>query len=678
MSKVNNEKTTSTKRFKLALPSEIKNAEGEDESVDILAYTGKSVDLSDYGIEHPVVYNTSGIKYKNRIPFLYEHYKPIGHVENISKSNGRITCKGYYSYPGERTDEVKNAIKKGFPMQSSMGLDIDASNVTFVSEGVVEVNNQTFNAPIYVVNECVLIEQTATMFGRDEDTNIISNTRNCLMKVKNSKNNNPSEEKGSDENTQPTPPTPPVTENSNPAPTQPPTQPPAVHVNHSMIFRLSRLAGNDEDAAKIIENGLENGWDEERITDAVKLHKLEKDYPEVPSPGKTREASSLIKNELTARIAMSLNVSEDFLAKKFDEKTVDTAIKNGTMSLREMLTVVANSNGGNFTGHSDIEEACRFLKRFNNNQQYSTISFPNLLDTVTQFRMEEYWGIGQPWAVKHLMPQSQSNFKPTGRIRPSGGQLWDQLDKDGRIQHGSAGEEKTYMTYLQTIAQLLTFKRQTIIDDDLGVIEELMGMMVEGALMAPDFMFVNKLYDGIGSFFKVSKGNAAFGAGAALDEDALDHAYSNVRKHNIKKGDKNVQNFFDTKWMIVVPDDLEKTAWELIKQKRIVSNTTANTKQGEENYWFGRLEISTFANLDNPSYHSLASSDVWGIMPIRKSLAPYSITYLNNRREPTTEIVDLPADMLGFGVRGYWDLWVNEREDEAVFFNFPSVVDPEA
>jgi hypothetical protein len=129
---------------------------------------------------------------------------------------------------------------------------------------------------------------------------------------------------------------------------------------------------------------------------------------------------------------------------------------------------------------------------------------------------------------------------------------------------------------------------------------------------------------------------------------------------------------------LVVPVGLEETAWEIIKQARIAGNTTANTKQGEQNYWYNRVDIETFVNLDNSSYHPTAASNVWGLMPNNKMLAPYSITYLNNQRRPSTEIVDLDADMLGFGVRGYWDLEINEREEEALFFNFPSVTDPDA
>src|SRR5690606_29169566 len=93
----------------LGLPSEIQlgaRVDNDNKEPDtIVAYTGKSVDLSDYGIDHPVVYNTAGISYKKTVPYLLNHWKPIGHVDNIKLENGKLTGKGHYSYPGETSTE---------------------------------------------------------------------------------------------------------------------------------------------------------------------------------------------------------------------------------------------------------------------------------------------------------------------------------------------------------------------------------------------------------------------------------------------------------------------------------------------------------------------------------------------------------------------------------------------
>lgn len=676
----------SNKIFKLFLNSEVKLAEPKVENgtelkrFKILGYTGKPVNLMSYGVEHPVVYNVEGITVNSKIPYLLDHYQPIGHVENIRKEQGTIVGDGVHSYPNAQSLEVAQAIENGVPFQSSMGLDISESDVTFVAEGVVSVNNQTFEAPIYVVNKSTLVEQTATLFGRDSDTEITTLSKDTMMRIKNGKgagNNDPAP-KGGDKpsgeiDNKETPTTP-----NTPTPPEKP-QTPVGPTNNGLsaleIIRLSKLAGDDEDCFKIIENGAKEGWDEDRISESIRLHKLEKDYPVVPN-GNLPQDKQKVENNFTARLALSFNVSPEFLETKLGKETVGQAFDQGNFGLRELITVVANSNGGSFNGHSDIEDACKYIKRLNNNQQYSNIVFPNLLERVTQFSMEEHWSIGKPWSVDHLLGQSQSSFKPTGRIRPSGGQMWDQLDKDGRIQHGSFGEEKTYLTYLKTIAQILTFKREDIINDDLGVIEEMMRMMVEGATMVPDFMFVQKLYNGIGTFLKTSKDNVAFGAPAAFDRDSLKIAYDKVRRYSIKKGDKEVYSNFNTKWKLVIPQALEQEAFEILQQSRVVSGT--DDVVGSQNYWYKKLEITVFDNLDNTTYHAKASDDVWGIVPVKQTLAPYSISYLNNQRRPTTEAVDLPADMLGMGIRGFWDLEVNEREEEATFWNFPSEVDPDA
>lgn len=656
---------------KLGLPSRIEMAEKKEGSdlyrVNITAYTGKPVNLSDYGIDHPVVYNTAGIKFKDKVPYLLNHYQPIGHIENIQLINGELHAEGVHSFPSTASDEVAKAVENSFPMQSSMGLDIEESDVTFVEEGVVSVNNQTFSAPIYVVNKSVLVEQTATMFGRDDDTKITKLSKDVLMRIKNAKT--PKYTPEPIKNEVPDPIKEPVKDEEHPNVT-------AINntLNSFAIIKLSRLVKDDDaEAMKILENGIKSNWDEARITDAIKLHQLEKDYPPVPSPGKNKD-KDVIQNSFLARLAISLDVSPEHLETKLDKKVVDNAFDKGPMSLREMLTIVANSNGGKFTGHSDIEDACKYIKRLHNNVNYSTIVFPNLLERVTQFRMEEYWKVAEPWAPKYLLSQSQSSFKPTGRTRPSGGQIWKELDEDGRIQLGSFGEETTYLTYLRTIAQMLVFKRETIINDDLDVIEEMMSMMVEGATIAPDFMFVNKLYAGIASGFLKDGVNALFGAGATFSDTALQTAYDLVRNQTITKGDLTVKQQFQTKWLLVHGRALERDVWDLIYNTKIVSGTADLV--GSKSYWEGKVTPVLFENLDNTTYSSLAETGAWGLIPATPRLAPYSITYLNNKKKPTTETVDLPADMLGMGIRGYWDLEVNEREPEAVVWNFPAKAAP--
>ena len=642
-------------QIKHTLSAEIKNAESKESGLlrsKLSAYTGKPVNLPWYtGFDAPVVYNTATANIKNSVPYLEDHRTSsiLGHTENLSVNNGQIEGEAVYSYPSEKGKEIHTAIENGLPMQASIGVEIQSEeDITYHKKGeTFVVNGKTLEGPMYTIDNWTLSEVSATLFGRDDETSITKLSKDSIMRIKNSKDVTPK---------------PPADKTASA-----PTPTPVSLYNSKDLFKLMRLSANEEEE-KLVEEGMDKEYPVERIIEQVKLHRYNNSQPAPPSPGNKEQSAQ----QFACRMALGLGVEAEYLEKKFDKEVVGKSFDQGPMGLREMLTLSANANGGNFSGHgNDILNVCEYHKTLKNTNQYSTINFPNLLNTVVQMKMEEHWGIGESWAQQNLLKQSQSSFKPTVRIRPSGGRVWTVLDNDGRIEHGTAGEEKVYTTELHTIAQIMTFKRADIINDDLGVLQESIALMMEGATMAPDLLFVKKLYEGIGSFLTAGKGNLGTGSGVAFSEAALKAAYDAVRQREVKKGDKSVKTNFNTKWTLVIPQALEQEVWDIVEQPTIVSNTTANTKQGSRNYWYKRLDVKVFHNLDNSTYHAKADPTNWMIIPQRPMLAPYSLTFLNNQNSPTTETVDLPADMLGYGVRGYWDLDVNEREDETVYLAMP-------
>lgn len=636
----------------LELPAKVEHSpteEGKLPEVHISGYTGAAVDLSDYGVDAPVVYVTNGISFKPKIPYLLNHWEPIGHAVDIKINNHQLSAKGIHSHPGDQSRQIAQAIANGMPYQASMGLRIVEDSVTYHAEGTVVVNGKEMQAPIYVVNKSELVELTAALFGRDGDTEITPLSKETLMLVKNAKGSGVTNPKKTPE--------------TEPKPVE--TEPKVDNSVKIGVVEYAQLAAKYPSYLDIIANAIEAGKDRAGVEDAIKLHKLENSYPKMPG---THLPNTKVDNAFMARLALSCNVTPEFVKNKVGEQATDVAFEEGQMGLKEMLMYVANSNGGNFNGHSDVEPMCKFIKQKVNNMEWSTIDFPNLMNRVSQWRLEEAWKLDPAWVPGKLYETSQKDMRPTGRIRPQGGEMWKKLDKDGKIQHGSFGEEVTYQTTLETSAQLLTFKREDILADDIGLINEMLDLMVEGATMIPDFQFTNTIYNGITNGFLVD-GRSLFDLEFSIDN--LRTVFNTIRTYSIKKGDKEVKNFFNTKWRIVHTTALEEEVWEVLNQQRLIAGT--NTVQGDKNYWYGRLDASHFPQLDNPSYHEAADARAWGLMPVRQQLSPYTITYLNGRKKPTTETIELPGDMLGFGVRGYWDVKVQQREPLTVAWSFPSL-----
>jgi hypothetical protein len=624
---------------------DVEIVENEIAKSKITGYTGNAVDLSDYGVEHPVVYNTAGITFKNTIPYLYGHYELIGHATDISVSNGSMTLTGHYSDPGERSQKVANGVKNGIPYQASMGLQIDRKSVVFHEEGSVEVNGKTFEAPIYVVNRSELVEMSAVLFGRDSETNVTPLSKETAMIITNSKT------------------TPPVV----PPPVVPPTPPPApASIEMADVVELMAKYPSYHE---LIAKSIKNGKDKDGVIDAIKLHQLENNYQSLPT-GPHRHDDK-IDNSFAARMAHSLGIAPEVIENKVGKPATDFALSRGTMGLKEMLMYVANAEGGRFNGHSDIEGEggiCAHIKRCVKNQSFSTLNFPNLMNRISQWTMEEAWKLDPPWTPGKINETSKNNFLKSGRIRPEGGQMWNGLDKDGKIQHASFGDEVKYEVKLSTVAQIIQFKREDILNDDIGIIEEMLNLMVEGATMVPDYQMVNVIYNGVTSGFLSAAKNNLFNL--PLTRENLDLVYEAARQHAIKKGNKAVKTFFNTRWALVHTTQLERTAWEIVKQAVFVAGTESNP-QGSQNYFYNKVDLEHFPQLDNQSYHPNADPYAWGLLPVRQQLSPYTIAYLRNQRRPTTETVDLPADMLGFGTRGFWDVLVQERESQTVAWSFP-------
>src|SRR5690554_4370483 len=141
--------------LKVPLPAKIKMAEGstaELPKVNILGYTGAAVDLTDYGVDAPVVYLIDGIELAKPkgVPYLLNHdpNRPLGHVDSFSKTNHEVAVAATHSYPSQESRDVAQAIQNGLPYEASMGLEIDLRTTVFHSEGQVETNGRVFNAPI--------------------------------------------------------------------------------------------------------------------------------------------------------------------------------------------------------------------------------------------------------------------------------------------------------------------------------------------------------------------------------------------------------------------------------------------------------------------------------------------------------------------------------------------------
>jgi hypothetical protein len=670
--------------FNLATPAT--SSTGEDGSLTKLSfagYSGQPVNLSDYGVKYPMIYNVAGISYKNSVPILYEHWEPIGHSTTISKTEANLSGEGVTSYPSETTTTVVQALKNGFPFEASMGLRIpNQDDITFLEKGETRVvNNREVTGPMYVAERSVLKEMTITMSGRDSNTSFGLLNKEAITMLLNSAPPT-------------TPAIPPVVENKDPVPTPvsapaaTPAPVPAPIVQNSVgrtdIVKLTRLLNSYPKYAEQIEKDYEAGKSFTDIENGIKLDMFNNGLPQVPNltPGNRAGGEG---DSILAHFALSLGVRPETLEKHgVEKKVVDQANNSTRRGFVETLLHVANSiePSRRFTGFSDIGLLCDAIKNHtqmakfglvNNSSAYSTIDMPNLLKKSTSMLMEDRWEINPPFATRYLKEESNKDFRVTQRIRPGGGELWQNLNKEGKIEMTQFGTEKEYRSKLDTIAQVVAFTREQIINDDMGVIAAMLEAMVEGALIVPDqklgrMMLVQAA---AASSFWVNNDNSR--TSFALNRANLSTYYNALRQYNESRG-RNFVNLINDRWTLITSITGEEPAWEILNQNKIVQETGAanGVKTGDKNFWFGKLDhvvfpqMSNVSLLNNGAASTFVSENTWLLWPSSQRFSPYTITYLQGQRRPTVEAIDLPGDMLGSGVRGYWDVEINEREREAI------------
>jgi hypothetical protein len=81
------------------------------------------------------------------------------------------------------------------------------------------------------------------------------------------------------------------------------------------------------------------------------------------------------------------------------------------------------------------------------------------------------------------------------------------------------------------------------------------------------------------------------------------------------------------------------------------------------------MDLKVFGQMANTSAYDVGpfvGDTTWILWPSSVKFAPYEMTVLRGQTRPTVEAVPLPATLLGFGNRGWWDTKINERERTAI------------
>ena len=647
----------------IRLRSKLIRNSSNNNRVKFLAYSGDAVDLSDYGIDAPAVYDLESTSIASQtLPMNYNHRVKVGETDKVLNTKQTIRGTGEYTESNKITERIKNSDRD---YEASIELDVRDAQITFHENGFT-ANGQKFEGPHYLIKNSILDAMAITEEGRDSMTKVHKLSKSELNRIKNSKK-----------------------------PTKKPTKAPARRVTATKrrpitntlprkkvaapepvttipYSKLRRLENKYPDYQELIFKGVDAGHSFARIHNTVKLAALEDGLPTPPKQGK--ESVDLLEARLLNAVVAE---PERILEKAYGKEVRDRVMNMDQIGLKELLVLGANQLGGQFTGFSDIDQLINFMGaanqgRLHNAAGFSTFSMPNLFKRVTELVIEDAWKIENLFAPGMCFPTSHSDFKTHERYRPSGGSMWEGLDANGRIKAGSFGKEHRYTSNLDTKAQMLAFNREMVENDDLGVIQELLDLMVEGGEIIPDIKLVQHMLAADGNGFWATTDTTSLKknsySGTALTDANLNTVWLAAKKQTIAKGRVNWVNQISDKWDLVVPPELERTAEELVDPGRLISPVDTTNKRGDKPYWTGKVGVKTFNQLSNTSISTsiTPSGTTWFLWPRGVKYSPFAISYLRGRKRPVVRVKEAPVDMLGFVVVGVFDVEINDREQSAI------------
>jgi HK97 family phage prohead protease len=255
----------------------------------------------------------------------------------------------------------------------------------------------------------------------------------------------------------------------------------------------------------------------------------------------------------------------------------------------------------------------------------STSTFPaimsNLADKSVMNGFNEAETTFQIWAGKG----SNRDFKEAARVALSEAGNLELVPEGGQFPQDVFGEASA-RTKVATYGKIFSLTRQAIINDDLGLFSKIATKYGSAAKRLVNKMVYAqltgtvKMQDNV-ALFDAKHGNVAT-TGEALSLKAIAKAITAMRR---QKGITDAANLNITPKYLVVPPELEVTAYQIVNSTAAVDGTNS----GVVNPYKGRFVVVADAELTDP--------DAWYLVADANQHDTIEVTYLNGVETPRLE-----------------------------------------
>jgi hypothetical protein len=619
----------------------------------MVAYTGGAMRLG--GWPYPVVVDLAGMRVTRKArPILKDHDRGsiVGHTNDITVNDSRLEVAGVISGVGSTAHEVIATSENGFPWQASLGASAD--KVVFIPEWkTAKANGREFAGPVYIARKSTLGEVSFVALGADDDTE----ARIAAGQVGDDEDQD-SDEADDDTADHDDSELDPVNASLelSAKPKRPVTSGVVSKMRIEAATESKRIAGVRKVCAgrhtEIEARAIEEGWSVTKTELAV----LRIERPKAPDQ---QASQTMYRREvLEAACCLSVGLDESRLLNVFGERTLSAAEPIRHIGLRELVAECARLEGHDIPrvfgdGTATIRAG------------FSTMSLPGILENVMNKTLLAAYENTPIAAFDLCSIGTVSDFKEIARYRLLGTGGFEKVAPDGELKHGKLSDQK-YSNKADTYGQILALTRHDIINDDLNAFMDIPRQMGRSGAESIDDLFFTLLLKNSG-FFSSANANLLQGPDTRFGPDSLTVAKTTFRKQKAGPGNKakdqkpiNIRPEY-----LVVPVELETEAELLMGSAQLMIDAQGSpTKIPVDNPHRNKYRIISTPHLSD-SYYQGASSSAWYLFANPNVLPAFEIVFLNGRRTPIIERVEMPPNTLGMGFRSYIDFGINSQDHRA-------------
>ncbi|WP_436717402.1 hypothetical protein U8335_11100 [Roseiconus lacunae] len=627
--------------------------EGDDKPAlrkfSMVAYTGGAMRLG--GWPYPVVVDLAGLRVTRKSrPILKDHDRGsiVGHTDDIRISDRSLEVAGVISGVGATAQEVIATSENGFPWQASLGASAD--KVVFIPEGkTAKANGRDHNGPLYIARKSTLGEVSFVALGADDNTE-------ARVAAGQSEEDDPETgDEGTTDDIEPV-------NASLDMTTKPKAKPQyqslsAVEQMRSEAAAESRrIAGIRKlcgDKHPTIEaDAIEQGWSVTK----TELTVLRSERPKAPD--QSQHSPRYNREVLEAAACLSVGIDEKMLLASYGERTLEAANPLRHIGLKELVAECARSEGIDVPRvFGDGTETIR--------AGFSSMSLPSIMENVMNKTLLTAYQNTPIAAFDLCSVGTVSDFKEVSRYRLLGTGGFEQVAPDGELKHGKLSDQK-FTNKADTYGQILTLTRHDIINDDLNAFMDIPRQMGRSGAESIDNLFFTLLLKNSG-FFSSANANFLQGPDTKFGPDSLTVAKTTFRKQKAGPGGKpkdqkpiNIRPEY-----LVVPVELETEAELLMGSAQLMIDAQGSpTKIPVDNPHRNKYRVISTPHLSD-TYYQGASGTAWYLFANPRVLPAFEIVFLNGRRTPVIERVEMPPNTLGMGFRSYIDFGVNSQDHRA-------------